>query len=93
MQRIEGIGSEREEVVSKKKLSFEEELSRLEELVGRLESGELGLEESLATFEEGTAIARGLVKVLEKAEGRVAKLTENDEGEFVLEPFDPGEGA
>ncbi|MCD4691026.1 exodeoxyribonuclease VII small subunit [bacterium] len=75
--------------MSKKKLSFEEEMAKLEELVGRLESGELGLEESLSTFEEGTKIARALVKVLEKAEGRVAKLTESDEGEFVLEPFDP----
>jgi exodeoxyribonuclease VII small subunit len=77
--------------VTRKKLSFEEELARLEELVERLESGELGLEESLATFEEGTKIARGLVTVLEKAEGRVAKLTEDADGEFTLEPFDPVE--
>lgn len=78
--------------MSKKKLTFEEELARLEELVERLESGELGLEESLSTFEEGTKIARGLVKVLEKAEGRVAKLTEDADG-FVLEPFEPAEEA
>jgi len=77
--------------VSKKKLSFEEELARLEDLVERLESGELGLEESLTTFEEGTKIAKGLVTVLEKAQGRVAKLTEDDEGDFVLEPFEPAE--
>ncbi len=79
--------------MSKKKLSFEEELARLEELVDRLESGELGLEESLTTFEEGTKIARDLVKVLEKAQGRVAKLTEDDEGDFVLEPFEAAEEA
>ena len=75
--------------MSKKKLTFEEELARLEDLVERLESGELGLEESLATFEEGTKIARGLVKVLEKAQGRVAELTKDDGGDFVLEPFEP----
>lgn len=77
--------------MSKKKLSFEEELERLEDLVERLESGELGLEESLTTFEEGTKIARELVALLEKAQGRVAKLTESDEGDFVLEPFEPVE--
>lgn len=77
--------------MSKKKLSFEEELERLEELVEKLESGELGLEESLSVFEEGTKLARGLSKVLEKAQGRVAKLTGDDEDDFVLEPFDPGE--
>ncbi len=79
--------------MSRKKLTFEEDLERLEALVEKLESGELGLEESLTTFEEGMKIARGLVKTLEKAEGRVSRLTEDEEGDFRLEPFDPGEEA
>ena len=69
---------------------FERDLERLEELVRKLEQNELGLEESLAAFEDGMKLAEGLAKTLEKAQERVAKLTAAREGEPALEAFDEG---
>lgn len=71
---------------------FERDLKRLEELVKKLEQNELGLEESLAAFEDGMKLAEGLAKTLEKAQERVAKLTGAREGELALEAFDDGGG-
>lgn len=62
-------------------LSFEEALRRLEAVVGRLETGELPLEESLALFEEGQRLARHCSAQLEAASLRVEQLTA--EGEII----------
>ncbi|MBF0610804.1 MAG: exodeoxyribonuclease VII small subunit [Magnetococcales bacterium] len=59
------------------KQTFETDLARLESLVQRLEKGELSLEESLAAFEEGTALARRCQQRLDEAEKRVEELTES----------------
>ena len=56
--------------------SFEQTLAQLEELVERLESGEVSLEESLAEFERGMALARGLRAQLDRAELRIRKVLE-----------------
>jgi exodeoxyribonuclease VII small subunit len=53
---------------------FEESLRRLETIVGRLEAGELPLEETLRLFEEGQALVRGCGSLLERAEQRVKEL-------------------
>jgi exodeoxyribonuclease VII small subunit len=53
---------------------FEEALATLERLVSRLESGELDLEQSLAAFEQGVALARTCSARLEAAELRLVKL-------------------
>jgi exodeoxyribonuclease VII small subunit len=55
---------------------FEESLRRLEAIVGRLEAGELPLEETLRLFEEGRALVRGCGSLLERAEQRVKELVE-----------------
>jgi exodeoxyribonuclease VII small subunit len=65
---------------------FETALGRLEEIVNRLESGELTLEDSLALYAEGVDIARICNKKLTEAEGQVAKLTKLTDG-FTLEPL------
>lgn len=57
-----------------KKESFEESLEALENLVGQLESGERGLEESLKLFEQGVTLAKTLAKQLEEAKHRVDVL-------------------
>jgi exodeoxyribonuclease VII small subunit len=54
--------------------SFETALSRLSEIVERLEGGELPLEESLKLFEEGVRLARTAEARLEAAEKRVEEL-------------------
>jgi len=66
--------------VSKKSspdLGFEEALQQLEALVEDMESGELSLEESLASFEKGVALTRICQKSLSKAEQKVKLLTSN----------------
>ena len=74
-----------------KKIDWEKSVARLEEIVRSLEGGKVGLDESLALFEEGTDLVKQLEAVLAKAELRVKKLVERD-GELAEEPFtDEGE--
>jgi len=70
--------------------SFEASLHRLTEVVEKLESGELGLEESLALFEEGVGLARSAQQRLDSAEKRVEELVRVDEnGEPVVKELEP----
>jgi exodeoxyribonuclease VII small subunit len=70
--------------------SFEASLHRLTEVVEKLESGELGLEESLALFEEGVGLARAAQQRLDAAEKRVEELVRVDEnGEPVVKELEP----
>jgi len=61
-------------------LGFEEALERLETIVEDLESGSLSLEESLARYEEGVKLSRGLTKTLDQAEKRIERLVEEQAG-------------
>lgn len=68
-------------MMAKKTPAFEEALRRLEEIVNRLESGELSLEESIAIFEEGVTLTRTCGRQLEQAEQKVSTLlAEAEEG-------------
>jgi len=74
-------------------LSFEAALDRLEAIVDRLEGGELALEDSLASFEEGVRLSRALSERLGSAERRVERLLKEG-GQLMAKPFeDPGEGS
>jgi exodeoxyribonuclease VII small subunit len=55
-------------------LTFEAALSRLEQVVRELESGELDLERSLALFQEGVALTRRCSRELTEAEGKIEQL-------------------
>lgn len=57
---------------------FEKSLQQLEQIVNRMESGELGLEESLTRFEEGIKLAKQCQDTLSDAELRVEKLIEKN---------------
>ena len=72
-----------------KKPDFERSLARLEEVVRRLESPQLSLDDAMKLFEEGVALSRECQKQLEEAEGRVEILLKNADGKLVAEPFDP----
>ncbi len=72
----------------KKKLSFEDSLKRLEEIVERLEDDDLGLEESLELFEEGMELARVCGRRLDEAEKRVTLLVKDRQGVLEQEPFE-----
>jgi exodeoxyribonuclease VII small subunit len=69
-------------------IRFEDALARLEEIVDRLEAGNLPLEESLKAFEEGVALARRCAKYLEDAERRIEMLTRDESGVLRTEPFE-----
>lgn len=57
-----------------KKLKFEEAMQRLQEIVGKLESGEVPLEESMKLFEEGANLSSQCYQLLDKAEQQVTQL-------------------
>lgn len=71
---------------------FEESLKRLEDLVERLESGEISLEESLQDFESGVALVRTLRERLDQAQQRVDKIVEQEGGETAAQPMDLMDG-
>lgn len=69
-------------------MSFEEALKELEEIVGKLEDGELSLDVSLGLFEKGVKLAKFLKKELEKAEKKIDILLKDDEGKIEAKPFE-----
>jgi exodeoxyribonuclease VII small subunit len=70
---------------------FENALTRLEEIVKELESGDLPLEQSLKLFEEGIKLSRICNKRLEDAERRVDILLKDKNGSIKAEPFEEKE--
>lgn len=60
-------------------LSFEEALKELEQTVGRLEAGDLTLEESLALFEHGQKLSNHCQAILAQAQLRIEVLTADGE--------------
>lgn len=65
---------------------FEEALKKLEEIVKEMESGDLTLEESLKSFEEGIRLSRFCAKKLDEAERRIEVLLKNEDGADI-QPF------
>lgn len=72
-----------------KKPDFEKSLARLEEVVRRLESANLSLDDAMKLFEEGVELSRECQKQLEQAEGRVEILLKKADGKLATEPFEP----
>jgi exodeoxyribonuclease VII small subunit len=60
-------------------VDFEKKLSRLEEIVGQMEKGELALEDSLKLFEEGVKLSRECHAKLNDAEAKVKLLVSMDQ--------------
>jgi len=60
----------------KKKLNYEQSVSRLEEIVELLENGELPLEESMKIFEEGTKLSAECYSMLSKAEQKITQISD-----------------
>jgi exodeoxyribonuclease VII small subunit len=68
---------------------FEESMDELEHIVEELEGGALTLDQSLAHYEKGMALAKRLTQTLDQAEKRIEKLVESESGEPATEPFEP----
>lgn len=61
-------------------MTFEQSLTRLDEIVRQMERGDVPLEQALALFEEGTALAGNCSKLLDEAEWKVVQLTKGADG-------------
>jgi exodeoxyribonuclease VII small subunit len=72
-----------------KKPDFEQCLARLEEVVRKLESANLPLDQAMKLFEEGMQLSRDCQGQLEQAEARVEILLKKAGGEMAPAPFDP----
>jgi exodeoxyribonuclease VII small subunit len=72
--------------MAKDKDKFEDALGRLEELVRKMEAGDMTLEDSLKAFEEGIKLARLCAKKLDDAERRVDILLKQEDG-MAVKPF------
>ena len=64
-------------------MTYDEALRRLEDLVSQLERGGKNLDETLAMFEEGTALLKRCQEELGEVEGRLAELRLNDAEDLV----------
>lgn len=71
-------------------LSFEVALKQLEEIVAKLERGDVPLEESIAIYERGEALKKRCETLLSQAEERVEKIRAQEGRAVAAEPFDPG---
>ena len=76
---------------TKRPPDFEKSLTELEDLVEKLEAGDLPLEESLKHFERGIGLTRDCQSALDAAQARVDILLKKNDGEMDLEPFDAGQ--
>jgi exodeoxyribonuclease VII small subunit len=71
------------------KLSFEKALAELEQIVQKLERGDVALEESVTIYERGEALKRRCEELLRQAEARVEKITLDAAGKPMgTEPLD-----
>jgi exodeoxyribonuclease VII small subunit len=71
------------------KLSFEKALAELEQIVQRLERGDVALEESVTIYERGEVLKRRCEELLRAAEARVEKITLDAAGKPTgTEPLD-----
>ncbi len=75
-------------------LKYEDALKRLEKIVAELDQSDLDLEARLKKFEEGTKLARVLLKKLDQAKKKVQLLVKTNTGDATLAPFhdDDAEG-
>ncbi|MDZ7816028.1 MAG: exodeoxyribonuclease VII small subunit [Planctomycetota bacterium] len=70
--------------------SFEERIERIEEVLLKLEEGELPLEKSVELYEEGVRLLSSCYETLDKMEGKIMKLVRTDDGDPTREPFEEG---
>jgi len=75
----------------KAKMTFEERLQRLQEIVAGLESGALPLEESVSLYKEGLILSKMCKEQLEKARNEVRLLSDGEFKPFDAEDAESGE--
>lgn len=69
-------------------VSFEQAMDKLEQIVAKLESGDVPLEKAIELFQEGMSLSQLCGQKLEQVERKIETLLE-DNGNFVKKPFQP----
>lgn len=72
-----------------KNLKFEQAMQRLDAIVEAMESGEIGIEESISKYEEAMKLAAHCRKILDESEQRIKQIQLDAAGEPQAEPFEP----
>ena len=71
-----------------KELSFEGGLKELEDIVTKMEAGQVSLDDAVRLYERGMALQKRCQKQLEEARLRIEKIALKDDGELTLQPFE-----
>ena len=66
---------------------FESNLENIDEIIEKLESGELSLENSIKEYEKAMKLIKSSSEILDRAEGKIIKVLDND-GEIIFEEGD-----
>jgi exodeoxyribonuclease VII small subunit len=72
------------------KMSFEDALEELKEIVSTLESGEGKLDEAIDAYERGAKLKRHCEAKLREAQEKIEKISLGSDGDLTTEPFDAG---
>lgn len=79
--------------MSEKPLTFEEALARLEAITQQIERGQIGLEDSIARYEEGMNLVKQCRDMLSRAEQRIQQIHQRADGTLEITEFTPPEKA
>ena len=74
--------------MSVKKKNFEERIVEIDDIIEKLENGELSLDDSIKEYEKAIKLTKESEKLLEAAEGKVMKVLEKNSEEIELEEFE-----
>ena len=74
-----------EKKTEKKKITFEDALARLEQIVAQIEEGEVSLEESIEKYAEGIKLIKQCRTILDGAEKKIQVLAKADDGSLAVE--------
>lgn len=74
-----------------KKMKFEDQMARIDEIVQKLDAGDTDLDGSLKLYEEGITLVRACTRRLDEAEQTVKMLQAQPDGKLALTDFAPVE--
>ncbi|MHB8063068.1 MAG: exodeoxyribonuclease VII small subunit [Ruminiclostridium sp.] len=77
-----------EQAILKNEKSFEAAMLDLEQIVSKLEKGDVSLEEAITNFQQGIELSRYCASKLDDAEKKISILLQNEEGNLIEEDFD-----
>lgn len=77
--------------MSKKNPTYEESIEKLEDLIEQIESGEVGLEDALKHYEDGTKLIQRCRTILDGAEKRIAELSAGTDGDLTVDESEGSE--